>query len=422
MSLSVSRIGEGLISCLDVPELRSLKSLACLCLHGNNISTIEGLQHLEGLQDLNLSSNCISSLGNSLCGITTLTSINLASNRLQDAAGLEGLVNLTHLNLSYNSITSLHGLAALHGPGCKLRLLDVRHNQLPSLQAFAALVGCVNLRELSIAGNPVCAVPNHQQVLVNVVPQITQLDGASTSAILSAPTDAAAAQRFAAQQLASYDMMAAGGHQQQQQGWTQSPSGQQQWMQQPAMVASSSGGSGQLNTPDIDAAMAEYYQRQQGRSIPAGVRGRQPSAPQQQPGTMTRHPANWSPATHSGGGAGGGWRRGGDTVGEAAGARPYFDDSLQHDTGGMAKSTSRIYVVDAAVQTSDGGLVKQLQAESQMLREQLTRLADELERRNAVESQAQQDMQAAIQAAQDDAHNRIEEGYKEASQAVARAL
>ena len=39
-----------------------------------------------------------------------------------------------------------------------------------------------------------------------------------------------------------------------------------------------------------------------------------------------------------------------------------------------------------------------------------------------LEEQTHQDMQAAILSAQEEAHSRVEEGYKEASQAVSRAL
>ena len=161
--MSVSHIGEGLSSCAHVPGLLSMTSLRSLCLHGNNITRIEAIQQLHGLQDLNLSSNCITSIEN-LGGLSSLTSINLASNRLMHVTGLDGLASLTSLNLSYNGLTSISGLTALHGPHCKLKSLDLRHNQLESLQAFSVLVGCINLRDLSIAGNPVTSVPNHQQV------------------------------------------------------------------------------------------------------------------------------------------------------------------------------------------------------------------------------------------------------------------
>jgi leucine-rich repeat/coiled-coil domain-containing protein 1 len=49
-------------------------------------------------------------------------------------------------------------------------------------------------------------------------------------------------------------------------------------------------------------------------------------------------------------------------------------------------------------------------------------LADELEKRNVLEEQTHVDMQRAITEAQEEAHRHVEEGYKEASQAVAKAM
>lgn len=162
---SVSCIGQGLVSISQVPDLHRLTSLRSLCLHGNNITRIEGLQQLAGLADLNLSSNAIDAIDPSaLRGLSSLTSLNLASNRLQSISGLDGLSSLEVLNLSYNYLTSLSGLSALQGPRCALRQLNIKHNQLSTLQSFSVLVGCINLRWLQVAGNPVCQLPNCLQV------------------------------------------------------------------------------------------------------------------------------------------------------------------------------------------------------------------------------------------------------------------
>lgn len=68
---AVSRIGEGLISCHDVIELQQFPGLRTVCLHGNLITRIEGLQRLARLTNLNLSSNSIMAIENlqvtSLC-------------------------------------------------------------------------------------------------------------------------------------------------------------------------------------------------------------------------------------------------------------------------------------------------------------------------------------------------------------------
>jgi hypothetical protein len=56
--------------------------------------------------------------------------------------------------------------------------------------------------------------------------------------------------------------------------------------------------------------------------------------------------------------------------------------SSQHEVGWqdpVVTGSARIYIVDAAVQTEEGGpgLVKQLQKESALLRDQLTKLTGE---------------------------------------------
>ena len=353
MTSSVSHIGEGLSSCMEVPELQQLTSLRSLCLHGNNISRIEGVQQLHGLQDLNLSSNCITRIEN-LGGIASLTSINLASNRLTHVSGLSGLLNLTHINLSYNGLTSLAGLADLHGPQCRLRQLDVRHNQLGTLQAFSVLVGCISLRDLSICGNPVVATPNHQQVLLSVVPQLASLDGVGTAEVMAVQPDMEAAQQFAAERLHQYDAVHAEAGKSGDQ-WQDGTFSNHSNSQQTAGPASSS----QLrHTPHVDAAMAGYYQRQDGAR-----QGGSGAATQQQ--GAYRQPANWGNQNSGGGGSSRRYKPG-DGV-----------DSGRSDQMVFLGSTgSRVYIVDAAVQTVDvsSGQVKRLQAESALLREQLTQL------------------------------------------------
>lgn len=171
--VSVSCVGRGFVSIAQVPDLHRLTNLRRLCLHGNNIAHIDGLTGLTALVDLNLSSNAVSAIdAGALRGLTRLTSLNLASNRLQTVTGLDGLSNLETLNLSFNYITSIAGLAALAGPLCKLKNLNLKQNQLHNLQAFSVLVGCMGLRWLQVAGNPVCSLPNYAQALASVLSQV----------------------------------------------------------------------------------------------------------------------------------------------------------------------------------------------------------------------------------------------------------
>ena len=209
---AVSRIGQGLVSCFQVQELQRPGPIRSLCLHGNSIPRIEGLQLLTALQELNLSSNSIAGIEN-LAGLASLTSLNLASNKIQVITGLDGLSSLTHLNLSYNYITSLAGLnqggqgaPPLPGPGQKLRLLNLKQNLLGGLQSLSVLVSFTCLRHLSVEGNPLCQLPNYRQALLSVLPQITQLDSLNSSEALSLPFDMHAAQQLAALRLQAFEM------------------------------------------------------------------------------------------------------------------------------------------------------------------------------------------------------------------------
>lgn len=225
-----SCIGRGLISPYQVSELQQLTGLRSLCLHGNNLPRIEGISQLVLLEDLNLSSNAITSISG-LDGLAHLTSLNLASNKLTVIAGLEGLSNLSTLNVSYNYVSSIAGLSALQGPLCKLRSLSLKHNQLVSLQSLAVLVGCIQLRELQIQGNPLCGMPNHLQALLSVLPQVTSLDGLNSHAAMAAPFDSQAAQGYATLQLMAFEHQAPSSVQQPQQ---HTPPGTMQGVRSPA--------------------------------------------------------------------------------------------------------------------------------------------------------------------------------------------
>ena len=177
---ALSRVGGGLTSMQQVPELFSCQSLRTICLHGNNISVIEALSHLPALVELNLSSNCIYSLHN-IGSLSALTSLNLASNRLSSLEGLGGLVRLARLNVAHNFIDSLAGLATLQGTSCQLTQLDIRNNQLESLQDLTVLAGCQSLVTLSLAGgtpgNPCCHTSNSRVAFALAFPKVQILDG-----------------------------------------------------------------------------------------------------------------------------------------------------------------------------------------------------------------------------------------------------
>lgn len=68
----LSRIGLGLTCLLALPELASATSLRSLCLHGNQLTSLSGLQQLSALTELNVSSNALLAVGDALHPLTNL--------------------------------------------------------------------------------------------------------------------------------------------------------------------------------------------------------------------------------------------------------------------------------------------------------------------------------------------------------------
>jgi Leucine-rich repeat (LRR) protein len=155
-------VGAGLQSLLQIAELRRAPegSVQSLCAHGNNIASLEGVDQLTSLTDLNLSSNLITATW-ALQGLSSLRKLDLASNQLQsvDALGGEGpnlptgaakkgvmsrrkskvcyvvgaycvgLPCLEVLLLAHNYIRDLSGLVPTNGGLQALARLDLRNNR-----------------------------------------------------------------------------------------------------------------------------------------------------------------------------------------------------------------------------------------------------------------------------------------------------
>ena len=68
----LSRIGLGLTCLSALPELASATSLQSLCLHGNQLTSLDGLQQLSALTELNASSNALLAVGDALHPLTNL--------------------------------------------------------------------------------------------------------------------------------------------------------------------------------------------------------------------------------------------------------------------------------------------------------------------------------------------------------------
>lgn len=144
------------------------ESLLLLSLHHNSISELTSLNRFRNLVHLDVSSNRIREIAG-LEGLGSLQSLNLSSNDISKICKLGGLVSLQKLSVSYNRITSLSGMICLHGSNYQLRTLDLRGNNISSIDEFDYLSGLVNLRTLSFGGssdtnvvqNPVCSTADN---------------------------------------------------------------------------------------------------------------------------------------------------------------------------------------------------------------------------------------------------------------------
>ena len=189
-SMSKSRlsyVGMGLTSLEQLPDLfKHAAQIRTLCLHGNKIASLQSIEQLTSLTEINVSSNEIQ-CAHSLQALTALISVNLASNRLQDLEGLHALPNMERATLSHNMISTTSKFAEQAAcRGC-LKYLDLQNNQLTSLEELAAFKFFTKLRHLRVSGghpgNPLCNTPDCQQIILQMLPQLETLDGHSCSAL-----------------------------------------------------------------------------------------------------------------------------------------------------------------------------------------------------------------------------------------------
>ena len=114
----ISHIGEGLAS-LDalLPELRSAGALRTLCLHGNQLTRLHGLHLLPQLTELNLSSNSLTTLQDSLGALTNLRQASSPPPRAQLSQRSGG----TPLKHPRNSSRMLPCIVEVNVISCRLR-------------------------------------------------------------------------------------------------------------------------------------------------------------------------------------------------------------------------------------------------------------------------------------------------------------
>ncbi|XP_030906473.2 leucine-rich repeat and coiled-coil domain-containing protein 1 isoform X1 [Melopsittacus undulatus] len=175
-------VDKGIQSLLEV----SLSSeLHTLNVHCNRITRMEGLGHLRNLQHLDLSSNQIRRI-EGLSSLANLRTLSLSCNLITKVEGLEKLYNLTMLNLSYNHIHDLSGFQCLHGTSHKISHIDLHSNCVNNINHLVQCTkGLCCLTHLTLEkngkANPVCHTEGYREIVLQMLPQLTALDGRNTS-------------------------------------------------------------------------------------------------------------------------------------------------------------------------------------------------------------------------------------------------
>lgn len=124
--------------------------LAMLDVSFNLLASIEGIESLQCLEELNLSFNRLNDVS-LLEFCPRLQRVNLSGNRLMNTRGIETLVRLQHLDLSENLIEYPEALRPL------------------SLNQ--------NLTHLVLRGNPISMKLDYRVLLLDMIPSVLMLDG-----------------------------------------------------------------------------------------------------------------------------------------------------------------------------------------------------------------------------------------------------
>jgi Leucine-rich repeat (LRR) protein len=169
----VSRVGEGLASVSSVLQCLDVRHIRSLCLHGNSITSCQGLDGLCNVTELNLSANYISAL-RGLAALPELCTLNLASNRLKSLDDLPCLPKLKRFSCAHNAVSSLRGMSSLKGS--PLGSLDLRNNCIAQLKELAVLSPLAGLSQIRISGgshpNPISQLPGLLPALATALPQV----------------------------------------------------------------------------------------------------------------------------------------------------------------------------------------------------------------------------------------------------------
>ena len=144
-SLTDLQLRENAIS--DLSPLQTLSQLEYLRLEKNQITDITALTGLTKLKILNLSENQIQDI-QALAGLSALKEINLVKNKIQDLTPLKNLSQLERLLLSYNELKNIEPLQNLTA----LEQLNLWNNNISDIRILEHLPA---LKEIGLGHNAI---------------------------------------------------------------------------------------------------------------------------------------------------------------------------------------------------------------------------------------------------------------------------
>ncbi|EFO64178.1 Phosphatase 1 regulatory subunit, putative [Giardia lamblia P15] len=149
-----------------IENLEPLQNLVCLFLQENLISRVENLDKNPTIRQLNLATNQIRTIGDGLCKLVNLETLNLSNNMLETVDDLRGLVEATDPDT--NELV----------PVCQnLSVLDLSKNRIEDPAIVTILQRLPNLKVLNLMNNKIVrTMERYRKTIIHACPKLTYLD------------------------------------------------------------------------------------------------------------------------------------------------------------------------------------------------------------------------------------------------------
>ena len=104
--------------------------------------------------------------------LADVRTLNMWGYELEDVSIISKLINAETISLPINKIKTLAPFKT-----CKnLKNLLLRQNQISDISEIQFLAGLPNLKNLTLADNPIASLPNYRETVINTIPQLEKLD------------------------------------------------------------------------------------------------------------------------------------------------------------------------------------------------------------------------------------------------------